>query len=218
MSVPIERYQLRWRITGSGQEWQTRSYVPNGQALTIPSLEADKTYDIEARSVGINKRVSAWVAVTKLAKGNPNLNILTKDSIVFASSSTNADTITATTPAFTPNTASRRISSTYNFNSEKVTGTNDGSSESGYGGTVAVEVSVSGGAWTQIASYGLTGKYGQYAESSSTTYISFASGQITLADGTSGDVSYRARQISGVMQAVSGGSTSRYIDIKVEDI
>ena len=219
MSVPTERYQLRWRITGSGQEWQTRSYVPNGQALTIPSLEADKTYDIEARSVGINKRVSAWVAVTKLAKGNnaiPNINDTT-DKTVSVTQSGYPTSLSAETMTIVPVGSTRTIRVDYSYFAEKSEFTTGTSSITAQSVTGVIERSTdSGSSWSTIGGWSASGYYSVESEPGFTFQNSSASGSGIATDDTVGGVAYRARVTGNTLTLISGATNQATISLKVE--
>ena len=134
------------------------------------------------------------------------------------SDSTDSDTVTATLDAFASSKPNRKVTAEFSYNSVKSTSTNDGFSETRYSGTVVIEVSADGSTWTQIASFGIFGTNGKYGEPGLTNYISAAAGKTTLTDSTAGySLQYRARQATGTMQFVAGGTSSRYIEIRVEE-
>lgn len=64
MAAPIVAYELRYRITGSGQPWTTVRVSPESTAIELRGLVRGEDYEGEARSLGPGGLASAWVPIT----------------------------------------------------------------------------------------------------------------------------------------------------------
>lgn len=62
MKSPVTAIEVRWRIAGT-DDWQVRTFLPDAP-IQIREIDRAQSYDVQARSLGVNDLSSEWVSAS----------------------------------------------------------------------------------------------------------------------------------------------------------